>query len=141
MNVIFTCGGTAGHINPAVALARMFEERYPGCKGLFMGADGGMENKLVPKEGYEIKSVTIGVNLDAQLRPREAGVLSVNPESFRSGDTLHKILRLNFKEDEYTCIAALQPFNKSNNENQQNFLYKYPTTLEAVQVLFQDIIH
>ena len=59
MNILFTCGGTAGHVNPAVALARMFQERYPGCKVLFVGADGGMENKLVPKEGYEIKSVTI----------------------------------------------------------------------------------
>jgi DNA mismatch repair ATPase MutS len=70
----------------------------------------------------EIKSVTIGVNLDAQLRPREAGVLSVNPESFRSGDTLHKILRLNFKEDEYTCIANLVPFGKKQSENQKTAL-------------------
>ena len=36
----------------------------------------------------DIKSVTIGVNLDAQLRPRDAGVLAINPEPFRSGDTL-----------------------------------------------------
>ena len=70
----------------------------------------------------EIKSVTIGVNLDAQLRPREAGVLSVNPESFRSGDTLHKILRLNFKEDEYTCIANLVPFGKKQSDNQKTAL-------------------
>ena len=59
MNILFTCGGTAGHVNPAVALARIFQERHPGCKILFVGADGGMENHLVPKEGYEIKSVTI----------------------------------------------------------------------------------
>ena len=70
----------------------------------------------------EIKSVTIGVNLDTQLRPREAGVLSVNPESFRSGDTLHKILRLNFKEDEYTCIANLVPVGKKQSENQKTAL-------------------
>ena len=50
----------------------------------------------------EIKSVTIGVNLDAQLRPKNAGVLSINPEPFKSGDVLEKILRLNFKDDEYT---------------------------------------
>ncbi len=59
MNVLFTCGGTAGHVNPAVALARIFQERHPGCRVLFVGADGGMENKLVPKEGYQIRSVTI----------------------------------------------------------------------------------
>ena len=70
----------------------------------------------------EIKSVTVGVNLDAQLRPREAGVLSINPEYFRPGDTLHKILRLNFKEDRYTCIADLTPFGKKQSENQKTAL-------------------
>ena len=59
MNILFTCGGTAGHVNPAVALARVFQEKNPGCRVLFVGADGGMENKLVPKEGYQIRSVTI----------------------------------------------------------------------------------
>ena len=70
----------------------------------------------------EIKSVTIGVNLDAQLRPAEAGVLSINAESFKSGDVLEKILRLNFKEDEYTCIASLVPFGKKQSENQKTAL-------------------
>ena len=70
----------------------------------------------------DIKSVTIGVNLDAQLRPSSAGVLSINPESFRSGDVLDKILHLNFKDDEYTCIANLVPFNKKQSENQRTAL-------------------
>lgn len=70
----------------------------------------------------EIKSVTIGVNLDAQLRPSEAGVLSINPEAFRSGDVLEKILRLNFKNDAYTCIASLVPFGKKQSENQKTAL-------------------
>ena len=70
----------------------------------------------------DIKSVTIGVNLDAQLRPTEAGVLSINPQPFRSGDVIEKILRLNFKDDEYTCIAQLVPFGKKQNENQKTAL-------------------
>ncbi len=70
----------------------------------------------------DIRSVTIGVNLDAQLRPSSAGVLSINPEPFRSGDVIEKILRLNFKEDEYTCIANLVPFNKKQSENQKTAL-------------------
>lgn len=74
------------------------------------------------KRVREIKSVTIGVNLDAQLRPKDAGVLSINPEQFRSGDVLEKILRLNFKDDEYTCIAKLVPFNKNQNDNQKTAL-------------------
>ena len=70
----------------------------------------------------EIKSVTIGVNLDSQLRPSSAGVLSINSEAFRSGDVIEKILRFNFKEDEYTCIANLVPFNKRQSENQKTAL-------------------
>ena len=67
----------------------------------------------------EIKSVSIGVNLDAQLRPSYAGVLSINSESFKSGDTIDKILRLDFKDDDYTCIANLVPFAKSQSDNQK----------------------
>ena len=70
----------------------------------------------------DIKSVTIGVNLDAQLRPAEAGVLSINPQPFHSGDVIEKILRLNFKDDEYTCIAQLVPFGKKQTENQKTAL-------------------
>ena len=70
----------------------------------------------------EIRSVTVGVNLDAQLRPTSAGVLSVNPEPFKSGDALDKILHMNFKNDEYTCIANLVPFGKKQTENQKTAL-------------------
>lgn len=55
MNVIFTCGGTAGHINPAIAVADILKERHPDCNILFIGAKGHMEEKLVPKAGYELK--------------------------------------------------------------------------------------
>lgn len=67
----------------------------------------------------EVKSVTIGVNLDSKLRPDTAGVLSVNNEKFKSGELLEKILRLDFKNDEYTCISGLIPFKKGQSENQQ----------------------
>ena len=55
MNLIFTCGGTAGHINPAIAVANMMKERHPDCKILFIGATGKMEEKLVPQAGYKLK--------------------------------------------------------------------------------------
>lgn len=59
MRILFTCGGTAGHINPAVALARVFQSVHRDCQVLFVGADGGMETRLVPKEGYECRTVTV----------------------------------------------------------------------------------
>ena len=54
MNVIFTCGGTAGHINPAIAVANILKERHPDVNILFIGASGHMEEKLVPQAGYEL---------------------------------------------------------------------------------------
>ena len=57
MNVIFTCGGTGGHINPAIAVANLIKERNPGCNILFIGAKGHMEEQLVPKAGYQIKTL------------------------------------------------------------------------------------
>ncbi|MBE6606032.1 MAG: hypothetical protein E7635_03220 [Ruminococcaceae bacterium] len=67
---------------------------------------------------HEVKSVAIGVNLDNELRPTDAGVISLNPEKFKSGTVIDKILRLDFKDDDYTCIAPLVPFTKGQNENQ-----------------------
>ena len=54
MNVIFTCGGTGGHINPAIAVANILKERDPNNRILFVGASGGMEEELVPKAGFEL---------------------------------------------------------------------------------------
>ena len=55
MNVIFTCGGTGGHINPAIALANTLRSRDPSVNILFVGSLGEMEEELVPKAGYEIR--------------------------------------------------------------------------------------
>lgn len=71
---------------------------------------------------HEVRSVTIGVNLDRELRPESAGVLSVNSEKFKSGKVLDKILRLSFKNDAFTCIAPLSPFGKGQSENKQDAL-------------------
>ena len=59
MNVLFTCGGTAGHINPAIAAAGLLRQRHPEANILFAGAQRGMENELVPREGYPLKTVEI----------------------------------------------------------------------------------
>lgn len=59
MKILFTCGGTAGHINPAVALAKLFQQRVEDCQILFVGAKGGMEERLVPREGFALETVTI----------------------------------------------------------------------------------
>lgn len=57
MRVIMTCGGTGGHINPAIAIANTIKENIPDAEILFVGTKKGQEGKLVPHEGYEIKFV------------------------------------------------------------------------------------
>ena len=57
MNVIFTCGGTGGHINPAIAVANIWKERYPDSNILFIGAKDRMEEELVPKAGYRLHTI------------------------------------------------------------------------------------
>ena len=59
MNYIFTCGGTAGHVNPAIAVAQSIYERHPDSKFLFIGAEGQMEEDLVRREGYDFTAVKI----------------------------------------------------------------------------------
>ncbi|MGI5985995.1 MAG: glycosyltransferase, partial [Oscillospiraceae bacterium] len=59
MKFLFTCGGTAGHINPALGVAQRLKELMPDCEILFVGAEGHMETELVPREGFPIKTVTI----------------------------------------------------------------------------------
>ena len=70
MRFILTCGGTAGHINPALAVAGRLKERRADCEFLFLGAEGKMEMELVPRAGYEIRALPVsnlsrGKNLDA----------------------------------------------------------------------------
>ena len=48
MKVLFACGGTAGHINPALAVATELRRRVPDCEILFVGNPDGMEATLVP---------------------------------------------------------------------------------------------
>ena len=70
----------------------------------------------------EVRSVTIGVNLDRQLRPESAGVISINSEQFKSGKMLDKILRMSFKNDAFTSIAELTPVKKGQSENRKEAL-------------------
>ena len=72
MRIIFTCGGTAGHINPAIALAGRLRELYPEMETLFVGAERGLEKELVPKAGYPFRAVNVS-SFHRSFRPRELG--------------------------------------------------------------------
>ena len=59
MRVLLTGGGTAGHINPALAMAGYLCEKEPETEILYVGNKGGMEERLVPAAGYTFKSIRI----------------------------------------------------------------------------------
>ena len=58
MKVIMTCGGTGGHIYPAVAIADELKRRDENTEILFVGSQIGMEKDLVPECGYEITLIS-----------------------------------------------------------------------------------
>ena len=59
MRVIFAGGGTAGHINPALAVAKYIKDKQPDAQILFVGIEKGMESELVPKAGFDIKYIDV----------------------------------------------------------------------------------
>lgn len=59
MKILFATGGTAGHINPALAVASYIRENYKDAEILFIGTADHMESRLVPNAGFEFKTINI----------------------------------------------------------------------------------
>lgn len=59
MRVILTGGGTAGHINPALAIAGYLKDKEPNTEILYVGKKSGMEEDLVKKAGFDFKGINI----------------------------------------------------------------------------------
>ena len=112
MKFVLTRGGTAGHINPAVAVAQRLKELHPDCELLFLGAEGKMEMDLVPREGFSILPLKV-TNLS---RGRHLEDLSHNLASLKNvidaGHEARKILK-RFQPDAvlgtggYVCYPVL----------------------------------
>ena len=112
MKFVLTCGGTAGHINPAVAVAQRLQELMPDCEILFLGAEGKMEMDLVPREGYRILPLKV-TNLS---RGRHLEDISHNLNSLKNvidaGHEARRILK-EFQPDAvlgtggYVCYPVL----------------------------------
>ena len=70
MKIVFTCGGTAGHVNPALALAGLIKERKPDSEILFVGARRGIEKQLIESAGWPFRTVEIS-SFHRSLAPKE----------------------------------------------------------------------
>lgn len=89
MKILFACGGTAGHINPAISVADLLKRNLPDLSILFVGTPGGMENRLVKGAGYEIRHIPV-MGFRRSLSPRN---LYAGVSLFRSFGAAKKILR------------------------------------------------
>src|SRR3569833_3891961 len=69
MRVVQTGGGTAGHIDPALALADALRREDPGVQVTCLGTERGLENRLVPQRGYALALIP-PVPLPRTLTPR-----------------------------------------------------------------------
>lgn len=69
MRVLLAAGGTAGHVNPALAIAGGICSRWPGAEIHFAGRRGGMEKKLVEQAGYAFHHIEVR-GIQRSLAPR-----------------------------------------------------------------------
>ena len=112
MNVIFTCGGTGGHINPAIAVANVIRERHPDSNILFIGTKGRMEEQLVPKAGFQLKCL----DMAGMVRGKSLSAIKKNVKTVantvKAVSECKKIIK-EFKPDVilgtggYACFPAL----------------------------------
>ena len=56
---IIAAGGTGGHLYPAIAVAEKLKELKPESKILFVGTKNKIESRVIPKLGYDFKSIWI----------------------------------------------------------------------------------
>jgi len=69
MRVILAGGGTGGHVIPALAIAQQLKKVY-AAELLFIGTPRGMENRLVPAAGFELRLVQVGALKNVSLTTR-----------------------------------------------------------------------
>jgi hypothetical protein len=102
MKVLFACGGTAGHINPAIAIADLLKSRNPRLSVLFVGTPTGMENRLVRGAGYPIRHIPVK-GLRRSLSPANLRAVT---SLFRSFGAAGRIL-----DEETPDHSGTSPFN------------------------------
>ncbi|NJJ33823.1 undecaprenyldiphospho-muramoylpentapeptide beta-N-acetylglucosaminyltransferase [Clostridioides difficile] len=59
MKVLLSGGGTGGHVYPAIAIANKIRDEHPDAEIIFVGTEKGIESEIVPKYGFELKTVTV----------------------------------------------------------------------------------
>lgn len=69
MRAILAGGGTGGHVIPALAIAQQLKQEY-AAEILFVGTARGIENRLVPSAGFELRLIQVGALKNVSLQTR-----------------------------------------------------------------------
>lgn len=92
LKVLLAGGGTAGHINPALAIAEIIKEHHPDAEFLFAGTPFGLEARIIPENGYNFAPIKVRgfqrqINIENILRNFQAlGYLALSGK--RAGDII-----------------------------------------------------
>ena len=113
MKVIIAAAGTAGHINPALAIANKIKKEEKDSKIIFIGTTRGLENDLVPRAGYELKTI------DAYGLSKKISIENIKKmyKTFKGYGQAKKIIK-EFNPDivigtgGYICGATISSANK-----------------------------
>ncbi len=103
MKIIFAGGGTAGHINPALAIAGYVRQQQPDAEILYIGCKGGMEERLVPQAGYEFKGIVVQ-GFRRKLTPKGLAENVVTIKKAISAEMDAKTIIKQFKPD--ICVGT-----------------------------------
>ena len=101
MRVLFAGGGTGGHINPAISIADYAKSRDSRFVALFIGTESGLETKLVPNAGYDIRYIDIA-GFDRKNMIKNIAVLK---KLASSRSACRRIIR-EFKPDCVVCTGG-----------------------------------
>ncbi len=115
MKVIIAAAGTGGHINPGIAIANKIKQEQPDSKIIFIGTTRGLENDLVPRAGYELKTI------DAYGLSKQISIENIKKlyKTYKGIGEAKKIVR-EFKPDivigtgGYICGAVVLAAKKNN---------------------------
>jgi len=92
ISVIIAGGGTGGHIFPGIAVAQEFKRRDAEAAILFVGTARGLETKIVPREGFELKLIEVAALKRVSLFKRIRSLLML-PKSFLAVRSLIREIR------------------------------------------------
>ncbi|MCL1822793.1 MAG: UDP-N-acetylglucosamine--N-acetylmuramyl-(pentapeptide) pyrophosphoryl-undecaprenol N-acetylglucosamine transferase [Oscillospiraceae bacterium] len=107
MRVIIAAGGSAGHVNPGLAIADKIKEVYPGKESavLFVGTPDGMEAKLIKEAGYQFTAVKMA-GLQRKLTPKNIARNAKAAYLYINAGAKSKEIIKNFKPDIVVGMGA-----------------------------------